>query len=59
MNAIFGVKPIPKIEFEENLELLKSCSKILDKHLKDRQHLVGEGITLADVVCAIKFMEPV
>ena len=55
---VLGHKEIPQKEFTEHLKNLKSVAKIFDSHLKDRHFLVGENLTIADVVAAVAFVAP-
>ena len=40
------------------MNFLKLKVRVFDKHLKTRDYLVGKTLTVADVVCVFKFVEP-
>jgi len=58
MSAVFGLKPMPKKDFTELVKKLKLCCRVFDNHLKGKEYLVGNALTVADVVCVFKFLEP-
>lgn len=53
--AVFGHRIMPQKEFNEHVKKVKSVCKTFDGHLKDRSYLVGDSLTLADVICAVLF----
>ena len=56
--AVLGHKVVPQKEFMEGVKKLKSLCKVLDTHLKGKQFLVGDSLTLADVVLGTSLIIP-
>ena len=55
---ILGYKPYEKESFENDLEALKKCLRILDDRLKQNKFLVGDSLSIADiaVVSGLSFL---
>ena len=58
MYAVYGHRKIAEKEFTEQLDKFKALCKTLDAQLKGKSYLVGDAITLADVICACSFIGP-
>ena len=56
--AALGHKVTPQKEFTEYLKALKSLCKIFNTHLEGKHFLVGESLTVADVVASTAFVVP-
>ena len=56
--SVLGHKTIPKEVYAEHLKTLKSHVKVLDSYLADKPFLVGENLTVADVVVALALLIP-
>jgi hypothetical protein len=56
--AALGHKVTPAKEFTDYVKALKSLVKIFDNHLNGKHFLVGETLTLADVVASTAFVVP-
>jgi len=50
--AVLGHRVVPQDQFVAAVNKLKAQAKILNGYLKDRQYLVGDSVTVADVLVA-------
>jgi elongation factor 1-gamma len=56
--AVLGHKVVAKEVYAEDLKTLKAHLKVLDSYLADKPFLVGENLTVADVVVALALLIP-
>jgi len=50
--STLGLKIVSQEEFGKQLKCLQAQARIFDASLKGKTFLVGENLTVADVVCA-------
>ena len=58
VGPIFGTMPAAPAVEAEALAKLKAALAVLETHLRPRTYLVGEAVTLADVVAACALVQP-
>jgi len=56
--TIFGTPLFSLKEFEEGVKQVTAFAKMLDRHLEERHFLVGESITVADVLTCAALIIP-
>lgn len=56
--GVFGRKEMPQAQFAETMKKLKSHMKILDSYLDGKYYLVGDNITIADIMVAMYLSLP-
>jgi len=56
--SVFGHMTTAPADFAKALQNLKSKAKTVDNALKNKSYLVGDQLTLADVIVAVAFVLP-
>lgn len=58
MYGVFGHKEIPAATFNETVKALKTNMMTLNNYLKGKYYLVGDNVTIADVMVAAYLIIP-
>ena len=58
MYAAFGHTQIPQAQFADLMKKLKSHMKILNDYLDGKYYLVGDNVTIADIMVAMYLSLP-
>ena len=54
--GVYGIgKPIAPAEFSAGIKDMKVAAKVFDTHLKNKQWIAGDSISLADLYCGACF----
>lgn len=56
--AALGHKVVKAEDFQKDVKNLKAVVKTLNDHLKERHFMVGDNLTIADVVVACSLIMP-
>ena len=56
--AVLGRKELPADAFTEKMKNFKNQLMVLNNYLKGKYYLVGDNVTIADVIIAIYLMTP-
>jgi glutathione S-transferase len=56
--AIFGWAPVDQEHYNNSIKELKEAIKVLNIHLQGKDYLVGNRLTIADIVAAVALILP-
>jgi len=56
--GVFGHKEIPQNNFADIVKEMKSKMKVLNDHLNGKYYLVGDNVTIADIMLAVYLIVP-